>query len=431
MQKKLIAIAIAGLSTAAFAQSNVTISGRFAVGVESMSAGGATAAIPFSGGSNSYTSRFRAIDNNSNIRFAGEEALSNGSSAWFQVESAIGTTNNVGTTGGLYGTTTTTGVGTRNTAVGLKGAWGTALIGKWDVHYQSMAAIDINGLAGGLAVNTNSINLLNSINGAAVIGSGRDNNTMAYISPNWSGFSFLVGYTTVGQSDASGLAKKDSGWQFKPTYSNGPIDLAYSYLAVNGAAAGQPTAAGTFTCISATGAITAGNAACPATSTAIGGASAAATTGNGVDVRANRLGGAYTFPMGIKVGLIWDKSKETNNTGAVSAWMERTAWALPMSYTTGAHKISFTYAKTNDVNTSAGSVADSNAKMSMLGYEYTLSKRTSVGVAYTQINNGTAGAYDFWHPSSNVSGGQANALTSGLAAGTDPRSFSLNMTHTF
>ena len=42
MQKKLIALAIAGLSTTAFAQSNVTISGRFSVGVESSSAGGAT-----------------------------------------------------------------------------------------------------------------------------------------------------------------------------------------------------------------------------------------------------------------------------------------------------------------------------------------------------------------------------------------------------
>lgn len=429
MQKKLIALAIAGLSTAAFAQSNVTISGRFSVGVESMSAGGATAAIPGSGGSSSYTSRFRAIDNNSNIRFAGEEALGNGTSAWFQVESAIGTTNNVGTTGSIYGTTTSTGVGTRNTAVGLKGGWGTFLIGKWDVHYQSMAAIDANGLTGGLAVNTNSINLLNSINGAAVIGSGRDNNTMAYVSPNWSGFSFLVGYTTVGQSDAAGLAKKDSGWQFKPTYSNGPIDLAYSYLAVNGAAAQAP-GAGVAVCINnTTGAVTVA-ASCAAGTTQLVGS--AANTGNGVDVRANRLGGAYTFPMGIKVGLIWDKSKMTNNMGVAGAtWMERTAWALPLSYTTGPHKVSFTYAKTNDTNTQAGNITDSSGKMAMLGYEYSLSKRTIVGVAYTQLNNGTAGQYDFWHPSSNISGGQASALASGLAAGVDPRSFSLNLQHTF
>jgi len=430
MQKKLIALAIAGLSTTAFAQSNVTISGRFSVGVESSSAGGATAAINTTGNT-AYTSRFRAIDNNSNIRFAGEEALGGGTSAWFQVESAIGTTNNVGTTGGLYGTTTTTGVGTRNTAVGLKGAWGTALIGKWDVHYQSMAAVDANGLTGGLAVNTNSINLLNSINGAAVIGSGRDNNLMAYISPNWNGFSFLLGYTTVGQADTAGLAKKDSGWQFKPTYSNGPLDIAYSYLAVNGAAASAPVAANGITCVNnTTGAITTGNATCGATATAVAGS--AATTGSGVDVRANRLGVAYAFPMGFKVGLIWDKSKMTNNGPLAGAtWMERTAWALPMSYTTGAHKVSFTYAKTNDVNTSAGSTPDSGAKMAMLGYEYSLSKRTIVGVAYTQLNNGTAGQYDFWHPSSNVSGGQASALASGLAAGVDPRSFSVNLQHTF
>jgi len=428
MQKKLIALAIAGLSTTAFAQSNVTISGRFSVGVESSSAGGATAAINTTGNT-AYTSRFRAIDNNSNIRFAGEEALGGGTSAWFQVESAIGTTNNVGTTGGLYGTTTTTGVGTRNTAVGLKGAWGTALIGKWDVHYQSMAAVDANGLTGGLAVNTNSINLLNSINGAAVIGSGRDNNLMAYISPNWNGFSFLLGYTTVGQANTAGLARKDGGWQFKPTYSNGPLDIAYSHLSVNAAANAAPNAAG-FSCLNSATGVTTTRAACLATEFPT--AAVAANSGNGVDVSANRLGVAYSFPMGFKVGLIWDKSKMTNKTGvAGDTWMERTAWALPMSYTTGAHKISFTYAKTNDMNTDTGSVTDSSAKMAMLGYEYSLSKRTIVGVAYTQLNNGTAGRYDFWHPSSNVSGGQTNALTSGLAAGVDPRSFSVNLAHTF
>lgn len=427
MQKKILALAIAGLSTAAFAQSNVTISGRFSVGVESMSGGGATA-----GSASNYTSRFRAIDNNSNIRFAGEEALGGGTSAWFQVESAIGTTNNVGTTGGLYGTTTSTGVGTRNTAVGLKGAWGTALIGKWDVHYQSMAAIDANGLTGGLAVNTNSINLLNSINGAAVIGSGRDNNLMAYISPNWNGFSFLLGYTTVGQADTAGLAKKDGGWQFKPTYSNGPLDIAYSHLSVTGGAA-SAAAGSTQSCLNTGTGVTTTRAAGTCTAAEIPTTAAStATTGQGVDVRADRLGVAYAFPMGFKIGLVWDKSKMTNNgptTGAT--YMERTAWALPMSYTSGAHKVSFTWAKANDTSTQAGSVADSGAKMAMLGYEYSMSKRTILGVAWTQLTNGNAGQYDFWHPSSNVSGGQASALASGLNAGVDPRSFSVNLAHTF
>ncbi len=436
MQKKIIALAIAGLSTAAFAQSNVTISGRMSVGVESISAGGATA-----GSAANYTSRFRAVDNNSNIRFAGEEALGGGTSAWFQIESAVGTTNNNGTTTGMYAGTNTTTVGARNTAVGLKGAWGTALIGKWDVHYQSMAAIDANGLTGGLAVNTNSINILNNINGAAITGSGRDNNLMAYISPNWNGFSFLLGYTQPTQPDTPGLAKKDSGWQFKPTYSNGPIDIAYSYLSVTGAGAAAPTAAnaaGVQCSNSVTGAITtqATAAACAGAGGNVVGAVAAGlgNTGQGTDVRANRLGFAYSFPMGFKVGLIWDKSKSTNQgVVAGSTWIERTAWALPMSYTSGAHKVSFTYAKANssstDSVTGAARVAgyDDSAKMAMLGYEYSLSKRTIVGVAYTQLNNAAQGSYDFWHPSSNTTGTAGATLNPGV----DPRSFSVNLQHTF
>lgn len=152
MQGKLIALAIAGLSGTAFAQSSVTISGQLRVGLESVSAGGATVA-----GAN-MTSRTRVTDNGSNIRFAGEENLGNGLFAWWQVESAIGTSDNVGTTGAAgSGATTTstttgalttgvTGIGTRNTAVGIKGSWGNLFMGKWDAHYNSGNLVDtVNG----------------------------------------------------------------------------------------------------------------------------------------------------------------------------------------------------------------------------------------------------------------------------------------------
>jgi hypothetical protein len=65
----------------------------------------------------------------------------------------------------------------------------------------------------------------------------------------------------------------------------------------------------------------------------------------------------------------------------------------------------------------------------MLGYEYSMSKRTSVAMSWTQINNSSQGIYDFWHPSSNVAnGGGALAAASN---GADPRAFSVNLTHKF
>lgn len=380
MQKKIIALAVAGLvSGGAFAQTNVTISGQMRVGFESVSASGATVA-----GAN-LVSRTRVVDDNSNIKFAGEEALGGGTSAWFQVESAIGTDNNRGTAGANDAATNLTTIGTRNTAVGLKGGWGTFLMGKWDAHYNSMASIEGAGLVDGLALGANSLSMLHRVNGTAGAGGGRLDNVLAYVSPSFSGFSALIAYSTsptANETTVAGTTQKDSGWNLNLKYGNGPIAVSYSHLAVNNAAS--------------------------------------ATT----DTRGDRLGAAYTFPMGFKVGLIWDKSKFSDIAAAVTSF-DRSAWVLPLSYRTGPHNITFTYAKANKVNTSAGNVADSGSKMTVLGYEYAMSKRTSVSATYAQINNESAAVYDFWHPSSSVG---AAAV---VPAGADPRKVHFGLKHTF
>ena len=89
MQKKIIALAIAGLvSGGAFAQaSTVTISGQMRLAIDNASASGCSAV-----GCTNLTSRTRVTDQNSNIRFAGVEPLGGGTDAWWQAESAIGTT---------------------------------------------------------------------------------------------------------------------------------------------------------------------------------------------------------------------------------------------------------------------------------------------------------------------------------------------------
>jgi len=435
MQKKIIALAIAGLSTAAFAQSNVTISGQMRVAIDNVRAGGVTAA------NSDYTSRTRITDQNSNIRFAGEESLGGGMTAWFQIESAIGTDNNTGTAGsniaGVAGNQT--GIGTRNTAVGIKGNFGNFFMGKWDAHYNSMASIEGAGLVDGLALAASSLNLLYTVNGVNT-GGGRLNNVIAYVLPNFgNGFSGQVAYTTGSEQMFANLPRKDNGWNLKLGYDNGPIAVSYSYLAVNnsGAAAAQTAGAGGFVCRNLTTGALSIAAACPAGTSAVGGgvgAGAAVAASSGSDTRSNRLGAAYSFPMGIKVGLIWDKSKVQSNDSpanaafATSTTFERSAWALPLSYKTGAHGFSFTYARANNVKGSGGDDGQSRkATMGMLGYEYAMSKRTSISATYVQINNDTQAAYDFWHGSSNVS----NVSAGGVAAGADPRMLSFGVKHTF
>lgn len=383
MQKKLIAAAVAGLiAVPALAQTNVTISGQMRVGYQHISAGGATAA------GTSLESRSQLVDNNSNIRFAGTEALGGGLTAWWQVESAIGTTDNVGTTG-AQGAGATTTIGTRNTAVGIKGAWGNIYAGKWDMHYSNHAGVDSAGLAGGLAMGANSLNILHTQNGANGAG-GRYMNAVMYDSPNWNGFDVRLGYsfTATGAENNANGNSKESNWMINPRYTNGPIHVFFSHLHRSNI----------------------GN---------------AASAGPNPNARLNRLGGAYTFGMGLKVGLIWDRNVLDADTGAAGDTTKRTAWAIPVSYGMGPHLFNFTYARAGDVSNTPA--ADTSAKMYMLGYTYSLSKRTHLGFNWTKINNAAAARYDLWHPSSSVAG----ATGAALPLGSDPRQLSFNIHHSF
>ena len=382
MQKKLIVLAIAGLSGAAFAQSNVTISGQMDIGFDNISATGCSAA-----GCANLTSRNRVVDNNSNLRFSGTEKLGNGMEAWFQIESAIGTSDNVGTTGAqTTGVATSTGVGTRNTAVGLRGNWGSVLIGKWDIYYSTLAPVDASGLANGLAMGTSSLDILFTNNGANS-GGGRFNNVVMYSTPNFNGFSADIAYSTSSANEVTTPAvDKESNVFLNPKYSNGPIAVFYAYLKRSDV----------------------GNAA----------------AGTSPDAKFNRAGAAYTLPMGLKFGLIWDTNSTTTAAGVET---KRTAWAFPVSYTMGQHAFNFTYAKANNSNVGGADVANTNAKMTMLGYTYSLSKRTSLGLSWTSINNDSAAKYDLWHPSSSATVQSA----AGLPAGADPRQVSLNVKHSF
>jgi predicted porin len=360
MQKKLIALAVAGLvSGGAFAQSNVTISGAMDLGVEAVSASGAA------GGVNA-TSRTRITNNTSWLRFSGAEDLGGGMKAVFQIEQDVN-----GDTGSA------TGIASRNTYVGLAGNFGTAIIGRYDVHYTSHMGIVDWGSAGVMPHAANTLNVVGQVSGVGVIG-GRLDNVIAYISPSFSGLTAQLGYTTGAEATTPNLGGKDSAWNLFLKYSNGPIGAFWSHTDTNN-----------------------GN--------------GAVRTAN-QEVTADRLGGAYTFGQGLKVGLIYDRTKITL---AGVDFAKRNAWSLPVSYKAGANNFYFSYAKSGDVTGTAGG-ANTKASSYALGYAYDLSKRTQVGVAYSKISNDSAATLDFW------TRGVGN-----VAAGADPTSFYAGIYHSF
>src|SRR6185503_14364018 len=264
-------------------------------------------------------------------------------------------------------------------------------------HSSALGLLNTFGLAGVSTVNP-------------TIGA-RYSNVLRYQSPNWSGFNFKVAYarptdgavvTTNGNVQDG---KTNKAINFAPQYSAGPIFVGYSYLKDSDFNFGA-------TALYSGAAAGAG---------AIGGASNIGT------ITSSRLSGAYTFPFGLKLGLVYDRSKlEVKSTGFENTEIKRNVWGIPISWTTGPHAIFAVYGRASKLTGSVGNATgagstdlstisitpagtgamaqtvgdNSKASMWSLGYQFDLSKRTNVHVNFTQIKNDNLIGYDtFSNPS--------------------------------
>lgn len=201
MNKKLIALAVAGasLAPAAMAQTAnpVTLYGRVYVTFESVEA---------KGGATPVARRNRVADQSSLLGVRGTEDLGGGLKAFFQLETAFKPDQN------------DTVFAARNSGVGLQGGWGSVLLGRWDTPYKTATtAIDpygdltISGITGVLNDGTNF--------------DRRDQNVVQYWSPNWGGFAFRL-MTTANEGKTATLNPRDSGANV--TFTRGPV---YAFLA--------------------------------------------------------------------------------------------------------------------------------------------------------------------------------------------------------
>lgn len=369
MQKKLIALAVAGLvSGGAFAQaSNVTISGLVRTSWEQFKKSDVVA--PASSGSEN-----RVSDQSSMLVFSGREDLGGGMYAGFQIDNRFSPD---------LGAIAASG----NTNVHIGGNWGRVSMGRQDLHYGSA----IESYKAYTLQNILSNGPFAQVNGTTVAVGSRTPNAVWYDSPTWSGFSVRVaGSSNIGGNEGAGInatggknPSDGAAWNLALNYANGPIKAGYSYW----------------------------------TSKNEGGKGATYAT---ADQRGDTLQFGYAFPMGLTVGLAWNKSRLDTTVGESS----RTSWLLPVSYTFGNNQIAFTYNKAN--NLSGGFRAnnsDTGASAYTLAYGYSLSKRTNVGAAYTKISNQRNATY-------NVFANAANGTTV-TAAGEDPSQFSINVNHSF
>jgi len=403
MQKKLLAVAVAGLLTApaaALAQSSVTISGVFKISGENVRIGSRVAA----GLNNSMT---RLADDSSRIIFNVTEDLGGGLAAIGQLDVRFkyddGGTTAAANVGGA--------IGAGNTFVGLRSkSWGQLTFGRNDLHYFNTES-RLTSKAASLRHDT--ISLISYIQGTAIANASRSQNVTRYLSPNWGGFTVIAAYSTMATGNDNDLAsagRKGRAWNLNPNFQGRNFQVGYSYWSAKADATTTTTAAvpAGFALNQTTGATVA----TPAV--------AAVTTTAAVDQRGDRLYGSMSWG-GFRAGLAWDKSRLRNGITGVDT-NRRTAWAIPLEFVTGNHNFLFHYTKARDDKVTA---AQDGAKMFAMAYVYDMSKRTSVGVSYSKITNDAGSTYNHF---TTTSLGDASAA---IAAGEDPRIFAATIRHAF
>lgn len=467
MQKKIIALAVAAVASgAAFAQTNVTISGNLNYQWENIS--GSSPTMSTSGVANNTPQMVReghnrVNENGSEIKFSVTEDLGNGLKAMAVVASGIAPdTPATATMGASRGT-----LGGRDSYVGLSGNFGTVVAGRLSVHYNSADKIDDFFLNTGLAASTRGIlsgvgSMSTATGGYGMGAGGRLGSTVAYVTPTFSGFNATIGYTRPSVATTSyagdgsvvdndnaasgpGVAnvRKQSGWTVKANFDNGPITAFLSYLAHSDIAGATPVLWQN----SANTTLTAMN-----NAAIVGATNWAATYSQ--EVRGFRAGAGYTFGNGLKIGLIYDNTKNlwrddsgNNNANDDDLNMKRTVWAIPVSMKFGNHVIGGTYARAGNLDAGGSlstaaqnrnalvdtvSTSDTGSTYWMLGYQYNFSKRTNVGATYARMDNDQRASYDFYANGS--MGHTAAATVGGVNAntrGSDPTVVMIGLKHSF
>ena len=383
MQKKLLAVAVAGALGApavALAQNaTVNVYGRLYAEYGYIKQGATSPVAAPVAGTDLNTVDF--LQNpGSNIGFRGEEKLGGGTSVWFQCESSMD-----------WRGTSVDGWCSRNSALGIKGAWGNFYAGNWHTPFQraitqGMVGANETGLYGAAQLLGGQSTTTNS--GAASGGTffRRQRNAIAYDSPNFSGFQVNALYTNTNADTASltsATGTKARVQSISAVYNNGPL-VAYATYEKHKDVTGA----------------------------------AAARSEDGW-----AIGGAYTFPNKLKVGGLYTRQTWERGTAAAPTEGSVNAWHVGMDWSiSGPHGVRAAYTRAGDIKNNSvaafGGIGAGNppyrpafnaaggtsASLYSIRYVHTLSKRTEFTFGYAKMDNKTNAAYQIYGLSSNANG---------------------------
>ncbi len=366
MQKKLIALAVAGLvSVPAFAQSNVTVYGIVDMGYV-YRGDNVVDGVKNRNGIDS------GIANGSRLGFKGTEDLGNGMKAGFVLEQGI-----LADTGSSAQGNKTFG---RQSFAYLGGNFGTVALGRqYAPQFVLLDSLD--------PFSTGQVGASNNIYAIEV----RLDNLVSYTSPSWNGFNVVAGYTfnAAGNEESPNTKTSDARvWVINPNYKNGPLTVGLNYHNINPVATGFDS------------------------------------------TKVWDLGGSYDFGV-VKLSAMYGQRKagDTGDLTFNDAFKKSKQWLIGATVPVGASgKVLASYVHRKSELTSAaegsfGTNSDAKSSQWALGYEYAMSKRTSIYTAYSDINNKGA-AKDF----SDLSASVGDATSDG---GGYQRGFNLGLRHVF
>ncbi len=357
MNKKLVAVAVAGLLAAPLAAqaqtANVTLYGRLNLSLEAISGRQVDPNLPATAAPVNRTI-YKVGSNSSRLGVRGTEALGGGLSVIFQIESSINGESGAGPAGVSGGS-----LAARDTFAGLQGPWGTAKVGFFLAPYD-----DITPLYGNVPTLLTGILSTGALWGQANL--SKDNggfdvrlpNSVRYDSPRIGGFvgsvqvaGYDTGSQTLAQQDRHAYVLSMGGF-----YANGPIQAGIAYE------------------------------------------SNTKVRGAGLNDYAFSIAGNYNFGI-VKVGGVYERLDYDTATGS----LERDFYGIGVTVPVGPGEL---YAFWGAANDGKGSAANgttvgqltkgggTGASQWEISYTYALSKRTLTYVGFVQVLNDTNAAYN-------------------------------------
>lgn len=369
MNKKLIAVAVAGALVAPAAMADVEVYGkaRLSLGINSDDRDTA--------GTTLDDSKIAIQSHNSRIGIMGSEDLGGGLSAIYKWEQAVSFDT---------GAWATTG---RDTYAGFKGDWGTVKVGRANTPYKnSTGSLDPWGDTSG---DYNAI--MGSVDGSITTALGstntsdlRANNSISYMTNDLNGLSFAIAFSPDQSDDVlpDSSTTEHQLISLMGQYKQGPIFVTAAYESLG----------------------------------ELGGTATGAAKPE--DIESAKIGGSYAFNNKMTtVGAIWE-SIDAGKNGATE--QDRDAYFLMATHNFGSSTFKASYAVADEY----GSSNNTGASFFTLGVSHSLSKSTEIYALAAQVSNdNTTGGGASWK----INGGADVSSVQGK----DAMAFAFGINHNF